>query len=163
VDKPSGINSQFCQVWTSLATSYRLAWQNQQLILPGVDDEPGEGTPWQNQQPILLRANESLVRRFMVESTADSASCGWARWGHRNVAESALVHLFTGWAWWVCTWQNQRFDDPFIGMKPDELHFKAMGKPQNLCRIRPFQLGESLLRVLLARSIPLLMAHSLEF
>ncbi|CAM6022082.1 unnamed protein product [Sphagnum balticum] len=53
-----------------------LAWQNQQLILPGVDDEPGEGTSWQNQQPILRGASESLVRRLMVESTADSARCG---------------------------------------------------------------------------------------
>ncbi len=86
VDKPGGINRRFCHVWTSLATSHRLAWQNQQLILPGVD-ESGEGTPWQNQQPILISASESLVRIHMVESTADSA---------RNVAESALVHLFTG-------------------------------------------------------------------
>jgi hypothetical protein len=154
VDKPGGINSRFCQVWTSLAMSHGLAWQNQQLVLPGVD-ESGEGTPWQNQQPILLSASESLVRIHMVESTADSARCGWAWWGHRNVAESALVrlftgwawwgsrsvaelalfHLFTGWAWWGCTWQNQRFDDPFVGMKPEELHFKAMGMRQNLCRI----------------------------
>ncbi len=76
VEKHGGINRRSCQVWTSLAASHRLAWQNQQLLLPGVEDEPGEGTPWQNQQPILLGASESLVRRLMVESTADSARCG---------------------------------------------------------------------------------------
>jgi hypothetical protein len=88
VDKPCGINSRFCHVWTSLVDQQPIlpsvdksghvtlpGMQNQQLILPGVD-EPGEGTPWQNQQPILLRANESLVRTHMVESTADSSRCG---------------------------------------------------------------------------------------
>ncbi len=45
-------------------------------------------------------------------------------------------------------------------MKPEELHFKAVGMLQNLCRISHSN-KVSLLRVLLARSIPLLMADSL--
>ncbi|CAK9229593.1 unnamed protein product [Sphagnum jensenii] len=65
--------------------SHGLAWQNQQLVLPGVD-ESGEGTPWQNQQPILLSASESLVRIHMVESTADSAR-GTTFQSHGNAAE----------------------------------------------------------------------------